>query len=183
MPRREGRGLRRAQRRCSRDRAASSPIVMSAWPPADITERFTWRRATLRAGIVEGGLVPQANLNRERPPVKLHDCLRRRSRDLQREFGWLGSQSPEQDASYRASGKVVQAPWAWPPDGTKLAYYGDVYDSDSQNSNYDIYVMNDDGSDRVNLSQGTADRARSTDQSYPAWSPDGSRIGTQRRSH
>ncbi len=54
---------------------------------------------------------------------------------------------------------------AWSPDGTKIAYAGWL-DDDT-----DVYVMNADGTNRVNLSNylGAADRD-------PAWSPDGTKI-------
>ena len=46
-----------------------------------------------------------------------------------------------------------------------------VFASDRQDGNYDIWLMNEDGSEPVNL---TADN--DADDSYPCWSPDGTKI-------
>jgi TolB protein len=54
---------------------------------------------------------------------------------------------------------------AWSPDGTRIAYGGAI-------SNQDIFVVNADGSDPVNLTN-TADPAG---EIQPAWSPDGAYI-------
>jgi Tol biopolymer transport system component len=58
---------------------------------------------------------------------------------------------------------------SWSPNGEKIAF---VVDSDPRRgiSNHDIYVMNTDGSDRVNVTAGEFQ-----DQA-PAWSPDGELI-------
>jgi len=58
-----------------------------------------------------------------------------------------------------ASGKI-----SWSPDGTKIAYEGGTTD-------YEIFVMDADGTNHVNLTNSPG----STDVS-PAWSPDGSKI-------
>jgi Tol biopolymer transport system component len=55
----------------------------------------------------------------------------------------------------------------WSPDGTKLAF---VYDGGNAAHTDQIYVMNADGSGRVNLSNNSAYEYN------PAWSPDGSQI-------
>jgi Tol biopolymer transport system component len=53
---------------------------------------------------------------------------------------------------------------AWSPDGGKLAFVS------GPNGNYEIYVMNTDGSRQQNLSRHPAQ------DSHPVWSPDGRRI-------
>ena len=55
----------------------------------------------------------------------------------------------------------------WSPDGTKLAF---VYDGGNDPRSDQIYVMNADGSGRVNLSNNTAYEYN------PTWSPDGTKI-------
>jgi TolB protein len=63
---------------------------------------------------------------------------------------------------------------AWSPDGTRIAYSS--FTGEVQGDAWgDIYVMNADGTDPVNLTPGPA---RSFD---PAWSPDGSQIAFSRR--
>ena len=59
----------------------------------------------------------------------------------------------------------VETDPAWSPDGTKIAFAG----SETANGSYDIYVMNADGTNVVNI---TADMPWSY-ESNPAWSPDG----------
>jgi Tol biopolymer transport system component len=64
---------------------------------------------------------------------------------------------------------------AWSPDGTKIAFTG--YDHEGSSSgggaNYDVYVMNADGSDLRNLTKTPDDVARGASQGPPVWSPDG----------
>ena len=58
---------------------------------------------------------------------------------------------------------------SWSPDGARIAFV-------SQGSGYsDIYVMNADGSNRVNLTGGQPGVENSMDEA-PSWSPDGARI-------
>ena len=59
---------------------------------------------------------------------------------------------------------------SWSPDGTKIAFGTD------RDGNYEIYVMNVDGSNLINLTNNAA-----TDY-YPSWSPEGTKIafGTNR---
>jgi Tol biopolymer transport system component len=67
---------------------------------------------------------------------------------------------------------------AWSPDGTKLAFTG--YDQEGSSSgggaNYDIYTMNEDGSDLRNLTKSSDDVARGASQGPPVWSPDGTML-------
>jgi Tol biopolymer transport system component len=52
----------------------------------------------------------------------------------------------------------------WSPDGERIAF------ASSRDGNCEIYVMNADGSDQVNLTNSEFDEL------YPSWSPDGTRI-------
>ena len=54
---------------------------------------------------------------------------------------------------------------AWSPDGTRIAYVGSLGDD------ADVYVMNADGTNRVNLSNYLG-----ADDVDPAWSPDGTKV-------
>ena len=61
------------------------------------------------------------------------------------------------------SGHVYPGP-QWSPDGTKVAF------SSNRDGNFEVYVVNANGSGLVNLTKNAAD------DSSPAWSPDGRRI-------
>jgi Tol biopolymer transport system component len=67
---------------------------------------------------------------------------------------------------------------AWSPDGTKIAFSG--YDHEGSSSgggaNYDVYVMNADGSNLQNLTKSPDDVAKGASQGPPVWSPDGSML-------
>ncbi|HVL97633.1 MAG TPA: hypothetical protein VM266_17395 [Solirubrobacteraceae bacterium] len=56
----------------------------------------------------------------------------------------------------------------WSPDGTKLVFQS------NRDGNFEVYVMNADGSNQVNLTN-NATTGRNND-SQPAWSPDGTKI-------
>ncbi len=66
----------------------------------------------------------------------------------------------------------------WSPDGTRIAFSG--YDHEGSSSgggaNYDVYVMNADGSDLRNLTKTPDDVARGASQGPPVWSPDGTML-------
>lgn len=55
----------------------------------------------------------------------------------------------------------------WSPDGSKIAFYG----RDNYRSNGDIYIMNADGTDVVNVTD-----SPNNDDLYPSWSPDGTKL-------
>jgi Tol biopolymer transport system component len=61
---------------------------------------------------------------------------------------------------------LVKGRALWSPDGSRIVYSAGTYYGD-----YDIYVVNQDGSNQINLTQ-TPDRQELS----PVWSPDGSRI-------
>jgi TolB protein len=56
---------------------------------------------------------------------------------------------------------------SWSPDGSRIAYYG----ADDEQANYDIFVINADGTDPRNLTN-----SPTVDDRYPSWSPDGDQI-------
>jgi Tol biopolymer transport system component len=64
----------------------------------------------------------------------------------------------------------------WSPDGTKIAFYGYPRGAVRGGANYDVYVMNADGSGVTNLTTSSADVASWFSQLDPKWSPDGTRI-------
>lgn len=55
-------------------------------------------------------------------------------------------------------------PWEWSPDGSWLALYG---------ANFDIYVVEADGSGLRNLTTDASDAEAAASQGDPTWSPDG----------
>ncbi|MEJ7742640.1 MAG: hypothetical protein WKF73_08905 [Nocardioidaceae bacterium] len=62
----------------------------------------------------------------------------------------------------------------WSPDGSRIAF---ATNREGAGTDFDIYVMNSDGSDAVNLTQNTGSgQAGTTGDRAPAWSPDGSKI-------
>lgn len=62
------------------------------------------------------------------------------------------------------AGAYNDADPAWSPDGTKIAFASD------RRGNYDVYVMNADGTRVTQLT------SEPRDDRYPAWSPDGTKI-------
>jgi Tol biopolymer transport system component len=61
---------------------------------------------------------------------------------------------------------------AWSPDGTRIAYTTDRdYDIDPTELATEIYVLNADGTQPLNITN-----HNTADDGHPAWSPDGSRI-------
>jgi RNA polymerase sigma factor (sigma-70 family) len=67
----------------------------------------------------------------------------------------------------------------WSPDGTKIAFYGYPRGGGSGyggGADYDILVMNTDGSGLTNLTTSPADVKSGFSQMIPVWSPDGTKI-------
>jgi Tol biopolymer transport system component len=64
----------------------------------------------------------------------------------------------------------------WSPDGTKIAFYGYPRGAVRGGANYDVYLMNADGSAVTNLTTSPADVASWFSQLNPKWSPDGTKI-------
>jgi Tol biopolymer transport system component len=66
----------------------------------------------------------------------------------------------------------------WNPDGTKIAFSG--YDREGSSSgggaNYDVYVVNADGSGLKNLTKSPDDVAKGASQGPAFWSPDGTML-------
>ncbi len=62
------------------------------------------------------------------------------------------------------------------PDGSKIAFRGYPKGATSNGANYDIYVMNADGTGVTNLTTSPADVQSEASQDLPRWSPDGSMI-------
>ena len=60
---------------------------------------------------------------------------------------------------------------SWSPDGKKIVYADDRNIVDGS-VNWEIYVMNADGTDQINLTNSP----RATGDFEPSWSPDGSKI-------
>ena len=63
---------------------------------------------------------------------------------------------------------------SWSPDGTKLAYVSSRKEASAQI--YDIYVMNADGSNPVNLTKSISREGQGAFNDWPSWSPDGKKI-------
>jgi hypothetical protein len=74
------------------------------------------------------------------------------------------------------TGDVILGPWEWSPDGRRLACVGYAYDPESAGANYDVFVMNADGTGLANLTTSPQDIADGTSQWSPRWSPDGTKI-------
>jgi hypothetical protein len=67
----------------------------------------------------------------------------------------------------------------WSPDGTSIAFYGYPRGGGSGyggGADYDVLVMNADGSDLTNLTTSPADVRSGFSQMIPVWSPDGTQI-------
>jgi len=64
-------------------------------------------------------------------------------------------------------------PWAWSPDGSRLAIRGYVDNPSLTGANYDVYVVDADGSGLRNLTTDASDVEAAASQGDPDWSPDG----------
>jgi Tol biopolymer transport system component len=68
--------------------------------------------------------------------------------------------NPDGSALRRLTQGAEDGAPAWTPNGTKIAF-----DSSSRDGNYEIYVMNADGSGQTRLTHNSADDRR------PSWQP------------
>ena len=59
---------------------------------------------------------------------------------------------------------------AWSPDGTKIAF------ASNSDGNYDLYVMDADGANVMNLTNDDASVPPLVNNRFPSWSPDGTKI-------
>jgi TolB protein len=85
-------------------------------------------------------------------------------------FGFLGTtMRPDGSDVRRLSKRYVEYP-AWSPDGTKIAFMAQEPGASGSDPDYDVFVMNADGSHvrRLTTTPG--------EDGWPAWSPDGSQI-------
>jgi TolB protein len=64
----------------------------------------------------------------------------------------------------------------WSPDGTKIAFVHRSYPFPNTHLNQDIYVMNADGSGKVNVTNTPSTSDYHEGEADPAWSPDGTKI-------
>src|SRR6266511_1713409 len=84
---------------------------------------------------------------------------------------WLlspaGSPSPGVTCAPRIPADVWFEYPAWSPDGTRIAFMGQTPEG---TENYEIYVMNADGTGRRRLTDSPAS------DGFPSWSPDGTKI-------
>lgn len=80
--------------------------------------------------------------------------------------------------SLRTEALVAAYGPVWSPDGARIAFYGypRVSGTCGGGSNYDVYVMNADGSDVQNLTTSPSDVQECFSQTAPRWSPDGRMI-------
>lgn len=80
--------------------------------------------------------------------------------------------------SLRTEALVAAYGPVWSPDGARIAFYGypRVSGTCGGGSNYDVYVMNADGSDVQNLTTSPSDVQACFSQTAPRWSPDGSML-------
>ncbi len=85
-------------------------------------------------------------------------------------IGLLGyTVSPSGSRPHRLSGHFIEYP-AWSPDGSRIAFMAPVPGAAGSNPDYNIFVMNADGSDIRRLTRTPGE------DGWPAWSPDGSSI-------
>jgi TolB protein len=76
---------------------------------------------------------------------------------------------PDGSGLRRLGSHYVEYP-AWSPDGSRIAFMAQEPGASGSNPDYDIFVMNADGSDVKRLTDAPGE------DGWPAWSPDGSQI-------
>jgi Tol biopolymer transport system component len=89
-----------------------------------------------------------------------------------------GSGVAELLAAYDKTLVVAAYQPAWNSGGTRIAFtgYGHEGSSSGGGANYDLYVMNADGSELQNLTTSPDDVAKGASQGPPVWSPDGTML-------
>jgi TolB protein len=85
-------------------------------------------------------------------------------------FGFVArTMRPDGSDVRRLTRRYVEYP-AWSPDGSRIAFMAQIPGASGNNPNYDIFVMDADGSHVVRLTRTPGE------DGWPAWSPDGRRI-------
>jgi len=77
--------------------------------------------------------------------------------------------TPDGTEPERISDHYVEYP-AWSPDGSRIAFMAQEPDASGSNPDYNIFVMNADGTDLTRLTDAPGE------DGWPAWSPDGSQV-------
>jgi Tol biopolymer transport system component len=77
--------------------------------------------------------------------------------------------APDGTGVRRISDHYIEYP-SWSPDGSRIAFMAQEPDAAGSNPDYNIFVMNADGTDLTRLTDAPGE------DGWPAWSPDGSQI-------